>query len=93
MRALEVSLSYKNSLGWQKMFIFYFSSNLGQGWSGQSAVDEELECLEGACAGTGITGICNAVGTIGDACAVGIAFLKAELTNDLGVGDIMSAIR
>ena len=41
---------------------------------------------------TDIAWICNAVSTNGDACTVGITFLRANLAHDLGVRDIAAAI-
>lgn len=58
---------------------------------GQSAVKEELNCFKGACSGSRVPGVCDAVTANGDAGAKGVRFLRAYFTDHPCVGDVFTA--
>ena len=61
-------------------------------WRGECAVDEEFNSLEGGSTGAGVTGVCNTIAPNGDAGAVWVRFMWADLTYDTRVGDVLPAI-
>ena len=55
---------------------------LGVGWD-----ENKLGKFKGCCRGAGVSGKCDAISADGDARAVGIAFLWADLANHFCVSD------
>ena len=53
----------------------------------ENAVEIELGKFKGCCRGADVSGKGDAISSDGDACAVGIALLWADLANHFGVSD------
>ena len=53
----------------------------------EDAVKNELGKFKGCCRGADVSGKCDAISADGDARAVGIALLWADLANHFGVSD------
>ena len=58
----------------------------------EDAVEDELGKFKGCCRGANVTGKVDAISTNGDARAVGIALLWADLANHFGVSNFLSAV-
>ena len=58
----------------------------------EDAVENELGKFKGCCGGADVAGKGDAISSNGDAHAVGIALLWADLANHFGVSDFCSAV-
>ena len=58
----------------------------------EEAVENELGKFKGCCRGANVSGKGDAISAYGDARAVGIALLWADLANHFGVSDLLSAV-
>ena len=58
----------------------------------EDAVEKKLGKFKGCCRGADAARKGDAISADGDASAVGIAFLWADLTNHFGVSDLFSAV-
>ena len=67
------------------------SGELGAG-AREDAVEDKLGKFKGCCRGADVARKGDAISTDGDARAVGIALLWADLPNHFGVSDIFSAV-
>ena len=58
----------------------------------EDAVEKKLSNFKGCCRGSGVARKGDVISSDGDACAVGIALLWADLANHFGVSDLCSAV-
>ena len=58
----------------------------------QDNINHELDKVEGACRRADIAGITYVVTSDGDACMIGIIFLRSDLTQNYGVEKLFSSL-
>ena len=58
----------------------------------KDAVENELGKFKGCCRGADVTGKGDVISSNGDARAVGIALLWADLANHFGISDLLSVV-